>query len=936
MGQVHADGEIISAAWWELNTLLGQEIADRLTFESFFLVGATTTMPEMADAYVQADQAIYGGAHIGTIFAVFGGRGMGPSYLLEIDHVALTDTEDTVGPYLVDATVLHTSPITGTDAVQMHWRNAGDPGFNTVTMVSGGGDQWSATIPGPGGDASLEYYISVEDDLAVTATAPAGAPGSVFAFNVGTDFVPPVVAHNPLGDQPLLTWPAEVRATVTDNLGLASVTCDYSLNGIPQGSFPLFVAGGDDWSADFPIAAGSLAFGDVIEYSITATDASSAANMTGVGPFDFEIIDAKGVVLIIDDDDNAKGGGVKVNDEKVEVVDVERDAAKVGAAATQMAAALTATGYVVTVEPVATTDPLTWDSYSVVIASSGSNTEPMADAAYRAALVAYTQSGGKLMVEGGEVGWDAAFSPGYPEIVSDVIHAFDWNSDNAGAITGLPSQTGHPIRNLPHSIPDSFPMNYAGFGDQDAVAPNPEAYLVYGNANYPNDAGVLVYDDNVAPASAQIVYCAFAMDKVADPALADMLTENIIEFLLAEETGATASISGQVLLENAGAGAGLNVALNGDVVVTDPSGNYGFTELFAGSYLLEVSGPAGYESVATQIVVANGEVLTNVDFLLRELVETDITCNEAITPIPDNTPAGITSEIYVGDAAEINTVTVSVDITHTWQGDLIVDLTSPSGTTTRLHNRTGGSTQNLFETYAGLTDFGGEPSIGVWTLTVSDNANLDTGQLNEWCINMEAIAFGAVPVMVSSFDAQNVEAGVELSWNLLARSGVRDIQIRRIVDGVGSTIIARDLEPRSGTMTYVDRAPQIEDGTPVSYVLIGTFADGRVEPMSGEATVLYQRIVPARFALDQNYPNPFNPSTSIKFALPAGGRTTLRIYDLAGRLVTELVNEEMTAGTHVVQWNGRDNHGRTVASGSYLYRLQSSDKQETRRMLLLK
>lgn len=936
VGQVHADGEIISAAWWELNTLLGREIADKLTFESFFLVGATTTMTEMADAYVQADQAIYGGAHLGTIFSVFGGRGMGPAYLLEISHSPLTDTEDSSGPYSVVASILHTSPITGANAVQMSWRVAGDPSFTTVTMNDDGGDQWSASIPGPGADATIEYYISAVDDQAVSTTLPLNAPTNVLSFNVGTDLVPPVLSHNALGDQPLLVWPAEVRATATDNLGLASVVVDYSLNGNPQGSFPLFVAGGDNFAADFPIPAGSLVFGDMIEYSITATDASSAANSVSVGPYSFEIIDAKGVVLIIDDDDSAKGGGTKFTGDKVEVTDVDRDPAKVGAAATQMAAALTATGYVVTVEPVATTDPSTWSSYSVVIASSGSNTAPMADAAYRAALVAYAQSGGKLMVEGGEVAYDAASSPGYAEIVSDVIHAFDWDADNAGSLVEVASQATHPIRTSPHALPATIDIAYGAFGDNDAVKPNPEAYIVYGTTSYPANAGVLVYDDNLAPQSAQIVFCAFAMDKVADPATADALVENIIEFLLAEESGATASLSGQVSLEGSGPAEGISVSIGTASTTTDASGNYTFTDLFEGTYIVTAEGPAGFATATQTVALANGEARTGVDFLLRAIVTTETTCNQVAQAIPDNNPAGVVSSIFVGDAAEIVSVTVSVDITHTWRGDLIVEITSPAGTTVRLHNRTGSSADDLIATYSGLVQFAGESSNGTWNLLVSDNAGADVGQLNEWCISAEVIEFGSVATLVSNFGARNVQEGIELRWDLENAAGLRGFEVQRSVNGETRMATESPLEVKDGAGVFVDRVTGLENGTQVGYRLVGVFADGRTELISGETTVLYQRSLPTRLTLEQNLPNPFNPSTKIFFAVPTNGRVTLRIYDLAGRLVNELVNGELQAGTHEVVWDGRDNGGRSVASGSYLYRIQSNDQVQTKRMVLLK
>lgn len=116
-------------------------------------------------------------------------------------------------------------------------------------------------------------------------------------------------------------------------------------------------------------------------------------------------------------------------------------------------------------------------------------------------------------------------------------------------------------------------------------------------------------------------------------------------------------------------------------------------------------------------------------------------------PIADN--SSVTSTLTVSDVFCIGDVNVPIDITHTYIGDLIVDLTSPSGTTVRLHNRTGGSTDNLVQTYndpatpadgpGTLTDFVGEYSNGTWTLLVSDNAGADTGTLNSWGLTMQAL-----------------------------------------------------------------------------------------------------------------------------------------------------------------------------------------------------
>ncbi len=83
-------------------------------------------------------------------------------------------------------------------------------------------------------------------------------------------------------------------------------------------------------------------------------------------------------------------------------------------------------------------------------------------------------------------------------------------------------------------------------------------------------------------------------------------------------------------------------------------------------------------------------------------------------------------------------------------------------------------------------------------------------------------------------------------------------------------------------------------------------------------------------------PNPFNPSTTIEFRVPRDARTQLKVYDVTGRLVRTLVDARLGAGRHAARWDGRDDRGRPVASGVYLYRLQTGDIEESRSMVLLK
>jgi len=88
--------------------------------------------------------------------------------------------------------------------------------------------------------------------------------------------------------------------------------------------------------------------------------------------------------------------------------------------------------------------------------------------------------------------------------------------------------------------------------------------------------------------------------------------------------------------------------------------------------------------------------------------------------------------------------------------------------------------------------------------------------------------------------------------------------------------------------------------------------------------------------LAQNAPNPFNPATVIRFVLPAAGRARLAVLDLRGRLVAELLDDDLPAGEHAATWRGRDDSGADVASGVYLYRLETAAGRQTRRLTLLR
>ena len=94
--------------------------------------------------------------------------------------------------------------------------------------------------------------------------------------------------------------------------------------------------------------------------------------------------------------------------------------------------------------------------------------------------------------------------------------------------------------------------------------------------------------------------------------------------------------------------------------------------------------------------------------------------------------------------------------------------------------------------------------------------------------------------------------------------------------------------------------------------------------------------VPMEFALQQNYPNPFNPSTQIQYALPTDANVTIAIYDLVGRQIRTLVNEQVTAGYHSTLWNATNDMGSPVSAGVYIYTITANDFRDVKKMILLK
>jgi hypothetical protein len=133
---------------------------------------------------------------------------------------------------------------------------------------------------------------------------------------------------------------------------------------------------------------------------------------------------------------------------------------------------------------------------------------------------------------------------------------------------------------------------------------------------------------------------------------------------------------------------------------------------------------------------------------------------------------------------------------------------------------------------------------------------------------------------------------------------------------------------------YVDY--EIREGYKYFYRLLIKERNGRISlsdavPMNSGVLSADGEIVPAEYTLLQNYPNPFNPSTTITYALPSEADVSIKVYDILGNMVAEIVNEKKGAGVHKVELKGDG-----LSSGVYLYKLSAGDFNSVKKMILMK
>jgi len=265
---------------------------------------------------------------------------------------------------------------------------------------------------------------------------------------------------------------------------------------------------------------------------------------------------------------------------------------------------LTELGYAVDTTSSANAISKDWSSYDVVIVCCGDDHDPLTTTGITDKITNWVNTGGRLIVEGGEVGYDWKGTT----FGTNVLHlGGTWNTDNAGALT-LQNST-HPVATTPNTLPSSIPITYSDYGDEDACTIASDATLIYGTTSYPTSSGIHCYDDTPAPERGQSVFLLFNVSQI-DTTTGKQLIENAVHWLLATESGPDAVIYGHV--ETMGnpndAGAIVKVWNTGKYVAydtTDASGNYSIP-VYAGTYSVYATREGYNDTTVTGITVSSG------------------------------------------------------------------------------------------------------------------------------------------------------------------------------------------------------------------------------------------------------------------------------------------------------------------------------------------
>ena len=465
-----------------------------------------------------------------------------------ISHTALPNTEQTTGNYVVNCTITPNGSPLILSEVKLLWSK--DNMVMTAISKNYTVSHYHIISTGAG---FYRYYIKAKDNLNRTSTSPFGSPANVYSFSAIVDVTPPVITHTPIQNTVNEIWPINVSASVTDNLGIQSVQCEFRINGGSVNTFTLSLLSGTQYQGTF---TGSVNIGDLIEYRIKATDNSFQNNISyspSSGFYSFLITPSLGTVLIVDDDLTLED---RISNAKISSGNL---LTPLGASANLFNTSLTEAGYVVDQISFSSLNTSILINYDVVIFTAGvKETAQFSDAAKRTALVNYTLAGGKVLVEGGEVGYIYRKATGTdldPSFRRNLLLDSAFVSDRAGSNLQLVPTT-HPVFNTPNIITSPVTINNGGaegWGARDEMTILPGVAGITRIANWvggtASNGGLFIYNPGGDTSTCRNIFFAFSIAQFADQIVAKKLIQNSIRYLIREFIPTTKTLNLTAIIE---------------------------------------------------------------------------------------------------------------------------------------------------------------------------------------------------------------------------------------------------------------------------------------------------------------------------------------------------------------------------------------------------
>ncbi len=240
-------------------------------------------------------------------------------------------------------------------------------------------------------------------------------------------------------------------------------------------------------------------------------------------------------------------------------------------------------------------------------------------------------------------------------------------------------------------------------------------------------------------------------------------------------------------------------------------------------------------------------------------------------------------------------------------------------------------------------DVSPDAQSGIYPLTLNDvyatdafNQSVDLEQVDGFFI----ITNGEIPVELSSFSVLFIPSqnNIQLKWQTESESNNYGFEILRGVNKAKLTKIG--FVPGQGTTSSTHEYNFIDSkitSADYFYQLKQIDFDG-TSTLSEKISVAVSS--PQNYRLSQNYPNPFSLRNSIsqiafRFQIPESELVSIKIYDVLGREVKNLVSQKLSSGTHTVQWDGKTNHGLPVSKGTYYYTMKTKNFKTCKKMIIL-